>query len=103
MEAYMYGSDTILMETLSDGSMGSNANLSEMGLPQGLPTSPFMTIMALDKYLIKKSKHKMIMYADDGIFYGKGNCPPVEELLKDNQEAGIVFNREKSKLVKDGD
>lgn len=70
------------------------------GLPQGLPTSPYLTILALETYLVRTSKEKIIMYADDGLFFGKGPAPLESDLLRDNPEMGIIFNREKSRWVK---
>lgn len=62
-----------------------------------MPTSPLLTITALEKYLIRECKHGIIMYADDGLFYGNGPAPTEESLLKDNEKVGIIFSREKSR------
>lgn len=74
---------------------------SNRGLPQGLPTSPILTILALEEMLIKRSNFSVLMYADDGIFYGKGEAPELEKLLpKIPEKHGIVFSPEKSKWAK---
>jgi hypothetical protein len=72
------------------------------GLPQGLPTSPLLTIASLQTNFIEKSKWKMIMYADDGIVYGWGQPPSREELITklNSNRYGISINEEKSKFAK---
>jgi len=77
------------------------SNRADRGLPQGLPTSPILTILALEEMLIKRSKFNVLMYADDGIFYGNGKAPDLKELLPNIDERhGIVFSLEKSKWAK---
>lgn len=71
-----------------------------MGIPQGLPTSPYLTILSIEKNLIEKTKAEMLMYADDGIFYGSGIAPDHRDLMKDNEKAGIEFSKEKSDWIK---
>jgi len=70
---------------------------ADRGLPQGLPTSPILTILALEEMLVKRSKFKVLMYADDGLFYGNGEAPELSALLPTIKEKhGIVFSPEKS-------
>jgi len=69
------------------------------GLPQGLPTSPILTIMVLEQFLIRPCPWKMLMYADDGIIYGRGEPPKEEDLWRDADKHGIRFSRTKSKWV----
>lgn len=72
------------------------------GLPQGLATSPILTIASLQINFIKKCPWDILMYADDGIIYGKGNPPPEEEIIQaiENPKWGIEVNREKSRFAK---
>jgi hypothetical protein len=72
------------------------------GLPQGLPTSPILTVAALQTLFITKSKWDLLMYADDGLIYGCGP-PPSEKEIKDtlsNPKYGIELNMEKSRFAK---
>jgi len=72
------------------------------GLPQGLPTSPILTISALQECFMKKSKWNTLMYADDGLIYGNGPAPSEEEIILaiSNNKYGISVNREKSGFAK---
>jgi hypothetical protein len=74
----------------------------QRGLPQGLPTSPLLTIASLETNFIKKSKWNILMYADDGILYGKGDPPTEEEIISSLNSSvyGITINIEKSKFAK---
>jgi hypothetical protein len=72
------------------------------GLPQGLPTSPILTIAALQTLFVTKSKWDLLMYADDGLIYGCGPTPSEKE-IKDtlsNPKYGIELNMEKSRFAK---
>lgn len=62
------------------------------GLPQGGGISPTLSVQVLDPIF---RKNDAIMYADDGIIFGK----PVLE-SPDYEAAGIVFHPEKSQYVK---
>lgn len=62
------------------------------GVPQGAPTSPLLSILALKEFL---SQQESVSYADDGIFFGDR---PFE--IKDDTENGIILNKEKSHWVK---
>jgi len=72
------------------------------GLPQGLPTSPILTVSALQECFMKKSKWNTLMYADDGLIYGNGPPPSEEEIISaiSNDKYGISVNREKSGFAK---
>jgi len=72
------------------------------GLPQGLPTSPILTITALEHLFIKPCKWNLIMYADDGLIYGNGEPPKETEIIKTltKEKYGIELNQEKSKFAK---
>lgn len=62
------------------------------GMPQGAPTSPFLSILTLDNFLTQQDS---ISYADDPIFYGDK-----EFKIKDFPYEGIVINEEKSRWIK---
>lgn len=72
------------------------------GLPQGLPTSPVLTITALQELFINNSPWPILMYADDGIIYGSGTPPKEEEIFQklNKDRWGIELNRDKSKFAK---
>jgi hypothetical protein len=72
------------------------------GLPQGLPTSPILTVAALEECFIKKCPWNILMYADDGIIFGNGEPPSEEEIQKtlNNEKYGIELNMEKSRFAK---
>lgn len=61
------------------------------GFPQGMPMSPFLSILALGKYL---SQQDSTSYADDPLFYSNENFKVVDE-----PENGIISSPEKSKWV----
>jgi hypothetical protein len=57
-------------------------------VPQGAPTSPYLSILPLEDLYLKQQKH--VNYADDQIFYGE------EEFeIKDNPKYGIIHNESK--------
>jgi hypothetical protein len=58
------------------------------GFPQGMPMSPFLSILALDKYL---SQQDSTSYADDPLFYSNTDFKVVDE-----PENGIINSVEKS-------
>lgn len=62
------------------------------GVPQGAPSSPFLAILALRKYLQQQSN---VNYADDQVFYGN---KPFN--IVDFPEDGIIHNQEKSGWIK---
>jgi len=74
----------------------------QRGLPQGLPTSPLLTVASLQVNFINKSPWKMIMYADDGIIYGIGPPPSREEIITrlSSDKWGITLNEAKSRFAK---
>lgn len=86
---------------LSPGSQDKSAK-STRGLPQGLATSPLLTIASLQMNFIDKSPWKMIMYADDGIIYGNGLPPSKAEIINrlSSSKWGITLNEEKSRFAK---
>jgi hypothetical protein len=61
------------------------------GFPQGMPMSPFLSILALDKYL---SQQDSTSYADDPLFYSNTDFKVVDE-----PENGIINSVEKSNWV----
>lgn len=70
------------------------------GVPQGLPTSPILSITTLHRWLSEKKdnlgrKLKHLFYADDGIFFS--NIP---FSVRGSPEEGIRLNEEKSQWVK---
>jgi len=62
--------------------------LSTTGVPQGAPTSPFLSIITLKEFL---SQQDSISYADDPVFFG--DRPFV---IHDDPKSGIVLHPEKS-------
>lgn len=68
-----------------------------IGVPQGAPTSPFLSILALNN-AIKNDSVSSIRYADDGIFYSEFpfDVPNSEELKK----ANISYAEEKCRWVR---
>lgn len=68
------------------------------GVPQGAPTSPVLSTLALEGSILDRGVD-CVMYADDGIYYGDINQP----LITPNSNmvtANISFNTEKSGWVK---
>lgn len=61
------------------------------GFPQGSPISPFLSILAIDKYL---SQQDSTNYADDQVFFGNKDF-----LVKDYPEYGIIHSEEKCSWV----
>lgn len=64
----------------------------DKGVPQGSPTSPFLSILTLEKFLTQQDS---ISYADDPIFYSD---KPFK--IKDNPSEGIIIQKQKSRWVK---
>jgi len=62
--------------------------LSRTGVPQGAPTSPFLSILTLKKFL---SQQRSVSYADDPVFFGDQ-----EFTIRDFPSEGIVLHPEKS-------
>lgn len=62
------------------------------GVPQGAPTSPFLSILTLKEFL---SQQKSVSYADDPIFYSDEDFT-----IKEDAYNGIILNKEKSSWVK---
>lgn len=77
------------------------------GFPQGAPISPILSIMALEWTLFKLTCG-IVMYADDGVLYGKHVGTILSEGLEKLEEttpvytemSGIRFNKDKSRWVK---
>lgn len=68
------------------------------GVPQGAPTSPILSTLALEGSILDRGVDT-IMYADDGIYYGNIDVP----LITPNSniiDANIYFNLAKSGWVK---
>jgi hypothetical protein len=63
-----------------------------IGLPQGAPTSPLLSILTLRRFLTQVPS---VSYADDPIFHGN-----TEFEIRDSPKDGIVLNQEKSGWVK---
>lgn len=77
-----------------------NRNLSYIysqirGVPQGSPTSPVLSLLALEKSILDRPGMNTIMYADDGLYYGELDNP----IITPNSgmtSANIYFNLDKS-------
>jgi len=68
--------------------------MSHVGLPQGAPTSPILTILGLDDW-ISRAGEERVFYADDGIIFAN------EEInIKSDKYAGIIIHEGKSGYVK---
>jgi len=65
-----------------------NYGLIPGGFPQGMPMSPFLSILALEKYL---SQQDSTSYADDPLFYSNTDFKVVDE-----SENGVINSPEKS-------
>lgn len=64
------------------------------GVPQGAPTSPLLSTLALENSILNRGVNTL-MYADDGLYYGDIDQP----LITPNSgmvSANIYFNLEKS-------
>jgi retron-type reverse transcriptase len=62
------------------------------GVAQGGPLSPLLSLLALEKTLIKNKEDEIIMYADDGVIYSnKLSIEEMKERLK-NIGMGIEVN-----------
>jgi hypothetical protein len=64
-----------------------NFGLFPGGVPQGMPLSPFLSILTLKEYL---GQQESVNYADDQIFFGNE-----EFFIEDIPAFGIVHAREK--------
>lgn len=109
---------------LSSFGMGSFYTML-CGVPQGAPTSPFLSILALDRVIRDDGFVKDVRYADDGvrmtngkpiepketelmekfnIKYAKEKCGWVKKegkWLKNLKFLGLIYNAEKDELVSD--
>jgi len=65
---------------------------SRVGVPQGAPTSPFLSILILQKFL---TQQRSVSYADDPVFFGDQ-----EFKIYDYPNEGITIHPEKSGWVK---
>lgn len=65
------------------------------GLPQGVPGSPFLSILILKKYMQQAKDIQCVGYADDFVFFGQ---EPFK--VKDFPEDGIKHAEEKCKWLK---
>jgi hypothetical protein len=73
----------------------------EFGVPQGAPTSPFISGMALIPFIkhYASPTSEVVGYADDWIIYGSKFDP--QDLLNDKfTKEGIIINQSKSSWVK---
>jgi len=61
---------------------------SRVGVPQGAPTSPFLSILILKKFL---TQQRSVSYADDPVFFGDQ-----EFKIYDYPAEGITIHPEKS-------
>lgn len=68
-----------------------------IGLPQGAPTSPFLSILVLD-WATKKLKGKYVRYADDGLIFSQTKLE--HEVTNRMREANIQIAPAKSGYVK---
>lgn len=71
---------------------GAKDRQSRVGVPQGAPTSPFLSILILNKFL---SQQESISYADDPVFFGDTSFK-----IYDSPHEGITIHPEKSGWVK---
>lgn len=76
---------------LSDSLIFKNMGVLPGGFPQGMPMSPFLSILALEKYL---SQQDSTSYADDPLFYSNTDFKVVDE-----PENGVINSPEKSSWV----
>lgn len=69
------------------------------GVPQGAPTSPFLSILLLDWICKDKDQdYKIVRYADDGVIFSN---KPIEILETEEMlSAGIIYAKQKCKYVK---
>lgn len=68
--------------------------MSHVGLPQGSPLSPILTILGLDDWT-RKAGEDRVFYADDGIIFSN---TPIE--LNSDPQMGINIHEGKSGYVK---
>jgi len=69
------------------------------GVPQGAPTSPVLSTLALEDSILNRPGLPCVMYADDGLYYGDIDVPvitPNSAMVTNN----IKFNLDKSGWVK---
>jgi hypothetical protein len=72
----------------------------EKGVPQGCPTSCGLSTIALDKITTNPIKEgKVVMYADDGLIFGKTE-EAIEEVKKLFEPTKIQLNKSKSGWIK---
>jgi len=64
-----------------------NYGLIPGGVPQGMPMSPFLSILAVKDYLAQVTS---VNYADDQTFYSK-----TDFVVKDDPNLGIIHSSEK--------
>jgi len=77
----------------------------DKGLPQGLGTSPFLSVMALAAMCKRRGiKEGIVMYMDDGLIYGNTEVEVLDRLENFErgllEEMGIRLAEEKSGFVK---
>lgn len=73
------------------------------GVPQGSPLSPTLSAIALKESILKEPiiGHKILMYADDGIKYGKGLSDKlVSQITNAMWKAGVIYKEKKCRWVK---
>lgn len=65
------------------------------GVPQGAPTSPVLANIGLHNSILDRPGLKTLMYADDGLYYGKINQPVITP-NSGMVSANVHFNLNKS-------
>jgi hypothetical protein len=76
--------------------------LKYTGVPQGAPTSPLLSTISLKRIFLeaKLLKDRIVMYADDGIIYGRNLGKILERALKFPEISGIEPAWDKSAWIK---
>jgi hypothetical protein len=70
------------------------------GVPQGAPTSPFLSILLLNDVCKDDNQdYKIIRYADDGLIFS--NKPMELKETTEMREAGIEYAKEKCRTIVD--